>query len=189
MKKDIILAGVGGQGILTIATIIDLAAMRAGLNIKQAEVHGMSQRGGEVQTHLRISDGEIYSDLITKGEADLILSVEPLEALRYAPFLNADGAIVTSDEPFKNIGNYPDENKIFDELKAIAHNLKLVKASQIAQELGNSKSYNIVMLGAAAKYLGISNNDFEWAIEKLFGAKGEEIVALNKKAFELGSQH
>ena len=107
MEKNIIIAGVGGQGILTIATILDLAAMHAGLNTKQAEVHGMSQRGGEVQTHLRISDGEIFSDLIPMGQTDLILSVEPLEALRYLPYLKANGAIVTSDEPFKNIPIYP----------------------------------------------------------------------------------
>ena len=131
MEKNIIIAGVGGQGILTIATILDLAAMHAGLNIKQAEVHGMSQRGGEVQTHLRISDGEIFSDLIPMGQTDLILSVEPLEALRYLPYLKANGAIVTSDEPFKNIPNYPDENEVISTVKKSAENVVFVEATKI----------------------------------------------------------
>ena len=87
MRKDIILSGVGGQGILTIATIIGEAATVAGLNLKQAEVHGMSQRGGDVQSNLRLSDETIHSDLISLGEADLIISMEPMEALRYLPYL------------------------------------------------------------------------------------------------------
>ncbi|HBK95340.1 MAG TPA: indolepyruvate oxidoreductase, partial [Porphyromonadaceae bacterium] len=109
MNKNIIISGVGGQGILTMASIIDLAAMNLGLNVKQAEVHGMSQRGGAVESHLRISSGEIFSDLIPKGKADLILSIEPMESLRYLPFLSPDGVIVTATEPYVNIGNYPDE--------------------------------------------------------------------------------
>lgn len=183
MERNIIIAGVGGQGILTIATILDMAAMHAGLNIKQAEVHGMSQRGGEVQTHLRIADGQIFSDLIPMGQADLILSVEPLESLRYLPYLKKDGAIVTSDEPFKNIGNYPDEQKVLDTVRKSAENVVFVDATKIANELGNPKSYNIVMLGAAARFIGISNTDFEWAIGNLFGSKGQEVVDLNIKAF------
>ena len=176
MERNIIIAGVGGQGILTIATILDMAAMHAGLNIKQAEVHGMSQRGGEVQTHLRIADGQIFSDLIPMGLADLILSVEPLESLRYLPYLKKDGAIVTSDEPFKNIGNYPDDQKVMDTIRKSAENVVFVDATKIANELGNPKSYNIVMLGAAARFIGISNADFEWAIGNLFGSKGQEVV-------------
>lgn len=183
MERNIIIAGVGGQGILTIATILDMAAMHAGLNIKQAEVHGMSQRGGEVQTHLRIADGQIFSDLIPMGQADLILSVEPLESLRYLPYLKKDGAIVTSDEPFKNIDNYPDEQKVLDTVRKSAENVVFVDATKIANELGNPKSYNIVMLGAAARFIGISNADFEWAIGNLFGSKGQEVVDLNIKAF------
>ena len=107
MQTNIILAGVGGQGILTIAAVIDLAALKCGLTIRQAEVHGMSQRGGAVQSHLRISDHEIFSDLIAEGSADLILSVEPLEALRYLPFLSPEGRVVTATEPFINLESYP----------------------------------------------------------------------------------
>lgn len=182
MTKNIIIAGVGGQGILTIATILDMAAMHAGLKVKQAEVHGMSQRGGEVQTHLRISDGEIYSDLIPRGQVDLILSVEPLESLRYLPYLSPEGVIVTSSEAFVNIDNYPDQAIVKAEIERSAK-CKFVEASKIALELGNPKSYNIVMLGAASKYIGISDADFEWSITELFGRKGQEVVDLNIKAF------
>ena len=105
MKTDIILSGVGGQGILSIATIIGEAATRMGLTLKQAEVHGMSQRGGDVQSILRLSDGPIASDLIPFGSADLILSLEPMEALRYLPYLSQEGWFISSSAPFKNIPN------------------------------------------------------------------------------------
>lgn len=121
MKTDIILSGVGGQGILSIATIIGEAATKSGLKLKQAEVHGMSQRGGDVQSNLRLSDGEIASDLIALGTADMILSLEPMEALRYLPYLNKEGWIITSSAPFKNIPNYPEECALIDELKALPH--------------------------------------------------------------------
>ena len=105
MKKDIILCGVGGQGILSIATIIGEAATKAGVNLKQAEVHGMSQRGGDVQSNLRLSTEQIWSDLIPLGGCDLILSMEPMEALRYLPYLSKNGVVVTSNKPFVNVPN------------------------------------------------------------------------------------
>lgn len=185
MNKNIIIAGVGGQGILTIASIIDLAAMHIGLHVKQAEVHGMSQRGGEVQSHLRISDQEIFSDLIPLGKANLILSVEPMEALRYLPYLSPDGMIVTATEPFKNIDNYPDEAALKAGIEQNAKAL-FVDAATVAREVGNAKSYNIVMLGAAAPFLGIDPPEFEWAIGQLFATKGQEVVALNIAAFRKG---
>lgn len=131
MQKNIIIAGVGGQGILTIASIIDLAAMNLGLNLKQAEVHGMSQRGGAVESHLRISSKEIYSDLIPLGKADLILSIEPMESLRYLPFLSPEGIIVTTTEPYENIGNYPDIDDLLNNIRMSAKHL-LVDAKIIA---------------------------------------------------------
>ncbi|WP_243345360.1 indolepyruvate oxidoreductase subunit beta [Parabacteroides sp. FAFU027] len=185
MIKNIIIAGVGGQGILTIASIIDLAAMHNGLYVKQAEVHGMSQRGGEVQSHLRISNQEIYSDLIPMGKADLILSVEPMEALRYLPYLSETGTIVTATEAFKNIPNYPDEAELAKSIDQSAKTL-FVNAHNLAVEVGNPKSYNIVMLGAAAPFIGIDAQQIEWAIGQLFGAKGEEVVTLNVAAFHKG---
>lgn len=185
MQKNIIIAGVGGQGILTIASIIDLAAMNLGLNLKQAEVHGMSQRGGAVESHLRISSKEIYSDLIPLGKADLILSIEPMESLRYLPFLSPEGIIVTTTEPYENIGNYPDIDDLLNNIRMSAKHL-LVDAKIIAQEAGGSKTYNIAMLGAASPYLGIETEELEKAIEIFFRRKGDKIVEMNLKAFRLG---
>lgn len=185
MQKNIIIAGVGGQGILTIASIIDLAAMNLGLNLKQAEVHGMSQRGGAVESHLRISSKEIYSDLIPLGKADLILSIEPMESLRYLPFLSPEGIIVTTTEPYENIGNYPDIDDLLNNIRMSAKHL-LVDAKIIAQEAGGSKTYNIAMLGAASPYLGIETEELEKAIEIFFKSKGDKIVEMNLKAFRLG---
>jgi indolepyruvate ferredoxin oxidoreductase beta subunit len=185
MKKDIILAGVGGQGILTIAAIVDWAALDCGLHIKQAEVHGMSQRGGAVQSHLRISSDEIFSDLIPKGSADVVLSVEPMESLRYLSFLADDGYVVTSSKQYKNIPNYPDENKLLDELNKLPRKI-LVDAEQLAKEVGNIKASNIVMLGAASPLLDISADSFEKGIKALFERKGNALVELNLKALHAG---
>lgn len=185
MNKNIIISGVGGQGILTIASIIDLAAMNLGLNVKQAEIHGMSQRGGAVESHLRISSSEIFSDLIPKGKADLILSVEPMESLRYLPFLSPNGIIVTATEPYVNIGNYPDERELLETIASSANHV-FVNASLLTKEAGSAKSYNVVMLGAAAPYLEITTEELEKAIGIFFNRKGKEMVDLNIKAFRLG---
>lgn len=188
MQKNIIIAGVGGQGILTIASIIDLAAMNLGLNLKQAEVHGMSQRGGAVESHLRISSNEIYSDLIPFGKADLILSIEPMESLRYLPFLSPDGIIVTATESYENIDNYPDKNELIENIKGSAKHL-LVDAKSIAKDAGNPKTYNIAVLGAASPYLGIDASELEKAIEMFFERKGDKIVEMNLRAFRLGKKN
>lgn len=185
MQRNIIISGVGGQGILTMAAIIDLAAMNLGLNVKQAEVHGMSQRGGAVESHLRISSDEIFSDLIPKGKADIILSIEPMESLRYLPFLSPDGVIVTATEPYVNINNYPDEEKLLETIADSGHHV-FVKADALAKEAGSAKSYNVVMLGAAAPYLEIATEELEKAIEMFFSRKGKEMVDMNIKAFRLG---
>ena len=186
MKKDIILAGVGGQGILTIATIIGDAATAAGLNLKQAEVHGMSQRGGDVQSNLRLSTEPIHSDLIKQGAADLIISMEPMEALRYLPYLNKEGWVVTSSHPFKNIPNYPEEEALMQEL----NNLPQVAAlpiEYVAKENNLPKSANVVLLGMAAKYIEIlTPEQLRESIARVFAAKGEKIVEANQQAFDLG---
>lgn len=185
MRKNIIISGVGGQGILTMAAIIDLAAMNLGLHVKQAEVHGMSQRGGAVESHLRISSEEIYSDLIPLGKADIILSLEPMEALRYLPFLSPEGVIITAKEPYKNIPNYPDETELLKTVeKSAAH--VLVEAALLARQAGSPKTYNIVMLGAASPYLDIDPRELEQAITHYFSSKGEAVVNMNLQAFRLG---
>lgn len=188
MNKNIIIAGVGGQGILTIAAIIDLAAMELGLHVKQAEVHGMSQRGGAVESHLRISSREIYSDLIPLGKADLILSIEPMEALRYLPFLSPDGIVITAKEPYNNITDYPDEADLWRAIKESGQH-RLIEAEALAKEAGSARAFNVVMLGAASSYIGIAEDKLEKAIARFFKRKGEEIIGMNMNAFRLGREH
>ena len=186
MKKEIILAGVGGQGILTIATIIGDAAAVAGLSLKQAEVHGMSQRGGDVQSNLRLSTEEIYSDLIRQGTADLIISMEPMEALRYVDALDAQGWVVTSSHPYKNIPNYPDEESMMAELKALPRTA-ILPIEDIAKENSVPKCANVVLLGMAAKYIEIlSAEQLRESIKRVFASKGEKVVEMNCRAFDLG---
>ena len=185
MKKDIILAGVGGQGILSIATTIGLAALKKNLNIKQAEVHGMSQRGGEVVSHLRISDSQIFSDLITKGQADMILSLEPLETLRYLPYLNESGWIISNSEPYTNIPNYPDLEIVYNEIRKYKNHV-LINADEIAKKLNAPLSANMVLIGAAAHYLGFEEQEIEDAIREQFSKKGDDIVNINIQAFREG---
>ena len=186
MKKDIILAGVGGQGILTIATIIGDAAAVAGLSLKQAEVHGMSQRGGDVQSNLRLSTEEIYSDLIRQGTTDLIISMEPMEALRYVDALDAQGWVVTSSHPYKNIPNYPDEESMMAELKALPRTA-ILPIEDIAKENSVPKCANVVLLGMAAKYIEIlSAEQLRESIGRVFASKGEKVVEMNCRAFDLG---
>ncbi|TVQ90860.1 MAG: indolepyruvate oxidoreductase subunit beta [Bacteroidetes bacterium] len=187
MKKDIILAGVGGQGILSIAAIIGYAAVQSGLYLKQAEVHGMSQRGGDVQSNLRLSDKPIASDLIPHGKADMILSVEPMESLRYLPFLSPEGWLVTNTKPFINIPNYPSEEDIMVEIQKLPQHIAL-DAETIATELGTVKAANIVMLGAASPFLGLEYEKLKDAIRFFFGKKGQELVDLNLKALEAGRE-
>ena len=186
MKKDIILAGVGGQGILTIATIIGDAAAAAGVNLKQAEVHGMSQRGGDVQSNLRLSTETIYSDLIKQGAADMIISMEPMEALRYLPYLSAEGVVVTSSNAFKNIPNYPDEEALMSELQALPR-VSVLPIEDIAKENSLPKSANVVLLGMAAKHIEIlSPEQLRESIKRVFASKGEKNVEMNCQAFDLG---
>ena len=186
MKQDIILAGVGGQGILSIATVIGSAALEQGLYIKQAEVHGMSQRGGDVQSHLRLGTDPIYSDLIPRGGADLIVSLEPMEALRYLPYLSQDGWIVTSSVPFQNIPNYPETEKILEELRSLPRAIVLdVEAA--AKGVNSPRSANMVLLGAASSVMGLLDPDkLRDGIRRIFARKGDAIVDANLKAFDAG---
>ena len=185
MKKDIILAGVGGQGILSIAATIGMAAMEIGLYLKQAEVHGMSQRGGDVQSHLRLSDKEIASDLIPQGKADMILSIEPMESLRYLPMLSKEGWLITNSNPFINIPNYPDIDKIINEIKSFPKHI-ILDAEKIAKDIGSVKSANIVMLGAASPFLDLDYKILENAIRLIFKSKGEDIINKNIDALGAG---
>ena len=185
MKTDIILCGVGGQGILSIATIIGEAAMNENLYIKQAEVHGMSQRGGDVQSNLRISSQPIASDLIPKGGADVIISMEPMEALRYLQYLQPEGWVITSSAPFINIPNYPDINDLKAELAKLKHVIA-IDIEQLAKDNAVPRSANVILLGAAQQALGIDYDKLEAAIRNVFARKGDAVVEANLKALAIG---
>ena len=185
MKNDIILSGVGGQGILSIAATIGLAAVANNLFLKQAEVHGMSQRGGDVQSHLRISDKPVFSDLIPYGKANLIISVEPMESLRYLPWLAKTGWLVTNSNPFVNIPDYPPIAEIIAEISKIKNHI-VIDADGIAKESGSARSENMVILGAASSFIDMSYLSLENAISKLFERKGEEVIKANLKALKAG---
>ena len=186
MKRDIILAGVGGQGILSIATVIGSAALEQNLSLKQAEVHGMSQRGGDVQSHLRLSDSEIHSDLIPLGGADIIISMEPMEALRYLPFLAKDGWIITNTVPLKNIPNYPEMEEVEKALKAVK-NVVALDAEAMAKEVQSPRSANMVLLGASAAVMKILEPEkLRDGIRRIFARKGDALVEANLKAFDAG---
>lgn len=185
MKTDIILAGVGGQGILSIAATIGMSALANNLHLKQAEVHGMSQRGGAVQSHFRLSSDPIASDLIPRGGCDIILSVEPMESLRYIDFLKKDGWIITNSTPFVNIPNYPDVDEVIAKIKE-RKNVIILDADKIAKEIGSPRSSNIVALGAATPFIDIPFESFEEAIKLIFKKKGDKIINANIEALRAG---
>lgn len=185
MKRNVILAGVGGQGLLSIAAVLGEAARAEGLSLKQSEVHGMAQRGGVVQCHVRYSDRPVFSDLIREGTADLILSLEPMEALRYLPFLGPSAGVVTASSPTRNIPDYPALESLLEEIRSLPH-AHLVNAAALASEAGSARSANMVVLGAGTPYLGLSEQTLVAAIETVFSGKGVSIVKTNVRAFRLG---
>ncbi|MDP8241574.1 MAG: indolepyruvate oxidoreductase subunit beta [Candidatus Celaenobacter antarcticus] len=185
MKKDIILAGVGGQGILSIATIIGYAVVQSDLNLKQAEVHGMSQRGGAVESHLRISNKEIHSDLVPHGRSDMIISLEPMESLRYFPYLKHNGWLITNITPFVNIPNYPEMEHLLKEIRGHKNSIA-IDGDAIAKKIGSPRSTNMVILGAAAPFLEIPFEMLENSIRTVFCRKGEDIVKKNLDALSRG---
>jgi len=187
MKCDIILAGVGGQGILSIATVLGYAAVESGLFVKQAEVHGMSQRGGDVQSHFRISDKPIYSDLVPKGKADLIISVEPMESLRYLPFLSKDGWLVTNTNPFVNIPDYPEMETVMGQIRKLPKHIA-IDGDKIAREVNNLKGMNMVLAGAASVFMDLDFELMKKGIEAIFAKKGEEIIKANIAALVAGRE-
>lgn len=187
MKSDIILSGVGGQGILSIAAVVGMAALENHLYLKQAEVHGMSQRGGAVHSHLRISEKEIASDLIPEGRADIIISVEPMESLRYLPWLAEKGWLVTNTTPFVNIPDYPDMKALLAEIEKLPHHIA-INADEIARQVKSPRSSNMVVLGAASPFIDIPYQSLEEGIKKIFGKKGEKIVQLNIDALKAGRE-
>ncbi len=187
MKCDIVLAGVGGQGILSIAAVLGIAALQNNLFLKQAETHGMSQRGGAVQSYLRLSDRPVYSDLIPYGKADLILSVEPMESLRYLPFLAPHGYVVTNTTPYLNILNYPEYGLILETIRQLPHSVA-IDAEAIARQIGHVKVSNMVMLGAASPFINLALETIEQGIREIFDRKGDDMVILNLRALKAGRE-
>ena len=187
MKTNIIIAGVGGQGILTIAAVLDTAALSENLFVKQSEVHGMSQRGGAVESHVRISDTPVHSDLIPEGKADLIIAVEPMESLRHLPYLKKGGTLLTDTQTFENTGNYPDKKVLFNTIEKFPLHLML-DATEEAKTLGNSKVANMILLGAASVLLPLKEKSLTQAIETMFSTKSEKMTALNLEAFYKGKE-
>ncbi len=187
MRCDIILAGVGGQGVLSVSAIIASSAMQEGLHVKQSEVHGMSQRGGAVLANLRLSDSPIASDLIPLGGASMILSMEPLESLRYLRYLDPSGTVITSTDPLVNIGDYPELEGLLESIRGLP-NAVLVDADRLARDAGSARATNMVMVGAASHWLPVQVATIEHFIESLFGRKGEKVVATNLKAFLAGRE-
>ncbi len=185
MKADIILAGVGGQGVLTVAKVVCEAALGRGLKFKQAEVHGMSQRGGSVQTHLRIDEEEVLSDLVAQGQADLLVAVEPLEALRYGTWLAPEGAVVASANPFVNITNYPDVGDVLDRVAGYERHV-LIDAERLAKGAGSVKAANVVILGATSVFLDMPLEELQAAIDRTFARAGDRIIGINRRAFAMG---
>jgi indolepyruvate ferredoxin oxidoreductase beta subunit len=185
VKRDIILAGVGGQGLLSVAAVLANAALGLGLHLRQCEVHGMAQRGGVVQSHIRYSDAPLYSDLVREGTADLILSLEPMESLRYLPFLRPDGALVTNSSPVENIPDYPDLNLILGEIRRLPRH-RIVDAAIMAEQAGSLQCANLVLLGAATPLLGLADDSLEDGIRSVFAGKDSRIVETSLRAFRLG---
>jgi indolepyruvate ferredoxin oxidoreductase beta subunit len=187
MNRNIILAGVGGQGILTIAAVIGQAAVNRGLFMKQSEVHGMSQRGGDVQSHMRISDKEVFSDLIPEGKADLIISIEPMESLRYTSFLRPDGWIIANKKPYVNVPDYPDFELVWKRIENHSNSI-LIDGEAIERDVANAKAVNIVLLGAASTHVGLPVEDLEASIRAMFARKGDSVVEANLRAFAAGQK-
>lgn len=187
MKYDIIVSGVGGQGVLSIAAVIAAAAMENGLYVKQSEVHGMAQRGGSVLAHLRLADAPVASDLVPHGQASLILSLEPLESLRYLSFLKSDGRLITSTQPTENIPNYPALDELFERIRALP-NAVLVDAEDLARQVGNLQGVNMVMVGAASNWLPLTPESLRTEIQRRFAARGEAVAAGNLRLFDRGRE-
>jgi indolepyruvate ferredoxin oxidoreductase beta subunit len=185
VHQNIIIAGVGGQGILTLAAVIGRAALDEGLHVKQSEVHGMAQRGGAVLTHMRLSDAPIASDLVPFGKADLLLSMEPMEALRYLPFASPEAVIISNCNPVRNVAAYPDLDKILARIREWPRHL-LVDAEALAKEAGAARAVNSVMLGVAAPSLCVSQMALRKTVAAFFERKGSEVVEKNLAAFDSG---
>ena len=186
MTKNILIVGVGGQGTLLASKVMGKVFLDSGYDVKVGEVHGMSQRGGSVVTYVRYGD-EVYSTLIDKGEADRLLSFEALEAARWLPYLKKDGVVITNTQRLNPMSvvmgkaTYPDD--ILEKIKAAGVNPVEVDALALAEEAGSAKSVNVVLLGIAAKHIGLDKQLWLDAVKSTVPPK---TVDMNVAAFEKG---
>jgi indolepyruvate ferredoxin oxidoreductase beta subunit len=185
MTFDIIVAGVGGQGVVSLSAIIASSAMREGLSVKQSEVHGMSQRGGSVLANLRLADHAIASDLIPRGSAAMILSMEPLESLRYLEYLSEEGTLITAINPVENFAAYPPLETVLAQIRSLPHAI-LVDTDQLARQAGSVRATNMVMVGAASHRLPVKLETIEHFARSMFASKGDKVVDTNLKALRAG---
>ena len=186
-QQDIIISGVGGQGILTVAGVLCAAAVAEGLRVKQSEVHGMAQRGGAVITHLRVSSKSIHSDLVPHGSAHLVIALEPMEGLRYLPHARSDALLIVNKSPVSNIAAYPDIEKVIRRIEEWKQHV-LVDAEQLAKDAGTVRAVNSVMLGAASEYLVLTSERLRQTVGEYFEKKGPAVVEKNLAAFDLGRE-
>lgn len=183
-----ILTGVGGQGILLASEVISEAAVKAGYDVKKSEIHGMAQRGGSVNSHVRFGD-KVYSPLVMKGDCDLLLAFEKLEALRMADFVKEGGSIIVSDQRINpstvitGAGTYPES--IEETLKVNFESVIFIDALKIARTAGNPRTANVALLGAASKLLDIPEEIWR---ETITERVPERAIEVNLKAFQMGLQ-
>jgi indolepyruvate ferredoxin oxidoreductase beta subunit len=186
-RIDVVLAGVGGQGVLILSHILARAGLRYGWTVKQGEVHGMSQRGGAVQAHLRMAEREVAAPLIPRGTAHLIVATEPLEALRAAEYLAPDGQVVTSVARIDEVEGYPDEATLEARLAELP-GLVTVDGPGLAREAGSARAANVVVLGAALDLLPLPAELVEDEVGGTFADRGARLVEVNRRALEAGRQ-
>ena len=186
--KSILFIGVGGQGTILASKILSEGLLRNGYDVKMSEVHGMAQRGGSVTTQVRFGE-KVYSPLIEKGKADAIVAFEKSEALRALPYLKEGGHLIVNDYEIHpvpvliGLEKYPEG--VNEVLKSTAENTIIIKAAEIAKDLGNMKAQNVVLLGALLKALDIKDVNWEEVVASLVPAKA---VELNKKALVAGME-
>lgn len=186
MTKSIMLVGVGGQGTILASKLLTIGLMEAGYDVKMSEIHGMSQRGGSVSSQVRYSEDNVYSPVIEIGGADMIVSFEKMEALRYLKYLKPEGKVVVNNYRLNSVSTLVGkfeykEEEIDSELKRL--NAKIIDAAKEAEELGNAKVMNVILLGSLVKSMGLEKIHWEDIIRK--NVK-EKFIDLNIKAFRVG---
>ena len=181
----IVLSGVGGQGVLSLAQILLEALRRSGLHALQSEIHGMSQRGGSVHAQVCFSEAALTSPILDEGGADLLIALEPLEALRYVSMLRLDGHLVVSEEPQMDMAGYPPLDDVYAALKAV-RGVHLIDTEDLARSLNHRQAGGMALLGMASRFLPVDDAVWRDVISQRFESKGARVMEKNLEAFEAG---